>query len=103
MSSVSTLGVEPTDMLVVTTGMLSPAEGNLLGVNRDVPSQICIFRMSKSKVRRQSCLHYSLSCMAKVSGSCQTIVVVKSMLKVTTSSEIGLPKGVQILEKHSFD
>ena len=36
MSSVSTLGVELTRMLVVVTGMLSPAEGNLLGVNRDV-------------------------------------------------------------------
>ena len=36
MSSVSTLGVEPTNIFVVATGMLSPAEGNLLGVNRDV-------------------------------------------------------------------
>ena len=36
MSGVSTFGVEPTDILVVATGMLSPPEGNLLGVNRDV-------------------------------------------------------------------
>ena len=36
MSGVSTLGVELTGMLVVITGMLSPAEGYLLGVNRDV-------------------------------------------------------------------
>ena len=36
MSGVSTLGLEPTGMLVVTTGMFSPTEGNLLGVNRDV-------------------------------------------------------------------
>ena len=36
MSGVSTLGEELTGMLVVVTGMLSPAEGNLLGVNRDV-------------------------------------------------------------------
>ena len=36
MSGVSTLGVETTGMLVVVTGMLSQAEGNLLGVNRDV-------------------------------------------------------------------
>ena len=36
MSGVSTLEVEPTGMLVVAIGMLSPAEGNLLGVNRDV-------------------------------------------------------------------
>ena len=69
----------------------------------DVPSQTCILRMLKSKVRRQGCLHYSLSCTAKVSGCCQTIVVVKSMLKVTTSLGISLPEGVQILGKHSFD
>ena len=36
MSGVSTLGVELTGMLVGSTGLLSPVEGNLLGVNRDV-------------------------------------------------------------------
>ena len=36
MSDVSTLGVEPTGMLVVATGLLSLVEGSLLGVNRDV-------------------------------------------------------------------
>ena len=36
MSSVATLGVEPTGLLVVTTVMLSLAECYSLGVNRDV-------------------------------------------------------------------
>ena len=36
MSGVSTLGAEPTDMLVGTMGLLFPVEGNLVGVNRDV-------------------------------------------------------------------
>ena len=36
MSGVSTLGVEPTGRFVGTTGLLSPVESILLGVNRDV-------------------------------------------------------------------
>ena len=36
MSDVSALGVEPTRTLVVTTALLSPVEGNLLGGNREV-------------------------------------------------------------------
>ena len=36
MSGISTLGVEPTGRLVGPSGLLSPVEGNLLGVNRDV-------------------------------------------------------------------
>ena len=35
-SFVSTLGVEPTGVLLVATGLLSPVEGDLLVVKRDV-------------------------------------------------------------------
>ena len=46
MSGVSTLGVEPTHMIVVTTGLLSPVEGNLLGVNRDVTAHSMLIASS---------------------------------------------------------